>query len=64
MQLKFNEVDYAIEIMKKHIDWNNSIKKLNEFSLLIEKPDFWKDASKAQLIMRDKKNLELCKYIN
>ena len=58
MQLKFHEVDYAIEIMKKHIDWDNAIKKLNDFSLLIEMPDFWKDSAKAQLIMRDKKKLE------
>ena len=58
MQLKFKEVDYAIEILKKYIDWDNSKTKLNEFSLLIENPDFWKNALKAQLIMRDKKNLE------
>ena len=58
MQLKFNEVDYTIQIMKKHIDWENSITKLNEFTILIENPDFWQDTSKAQLIMRDKKNLE------
>ena len=58
MQLKFNEVDYTIQIMKKHIDWQNSITKLNEITILIANPDFWQDTSKAQLIMRDKKNLE------
>ena len=40
MQLKFNEVNYTLEILKKHIDWDSSIKKLNELELLIENPKF------------------------
>ena len=58
IQLKFNEVEYALKILKKHIDWDNSITQLNKLNLLIEDPNFWNNASKAQLIMRDKKNLE------
>ena len=58
IQLKFNEVNYALDILKKHIDWDNSLKQLDEFNNLIEKPTFWDDSTKAQLIMRDKKNLE------
>ena len=58
IQLKFNEVDYALDILKKHVDWNNSISKLRELSSLIENPSFWNDSSKAQIIMRDKTNLE------
>jgi peptide chain release factor 2 len=58
IQLKFNEVDYALDILKKHVDWNNSISKLSELSSLIENPSFWNDSSKAQIIMRDKTNLE------
>ena len=58
IQLKFNEVEYALKILKKHIDWENSINKLNSLNLLIEVPNFWNDASNAQSIMRDKKKLE------
>ncbi|MDC6451536.1 peptide chain release factor 2 [Alphaproteobacteria bacterium] len=58
IQLKFNEVEYALKIVKKHIEWENSITQLNKFNLLIEDPNFWNNASNAQLIMRDKKNLE------
>ena len=36
IQLKFNEVEYALKILKKHIDWENSIKELNRFNLLVE----------------------------
>ena len=58
IQLKFNEVDNTLLILKKHIDWENAIEKLNQIDLLIENPNFWNDTSNAQLIMRDKKNLE------
>ena len=58
IQLKFNEVDHALYILKKHIDWENAIDKLNKIDLLIEDPNFWNDTSNAQLIMREKKNLE------
>ena len=58
IQLKFNEVDHALHILKKHIDWENAIDKLNKINLLIEDPNFWNETSNAQLIMRDKKNLE------
>ena len=58
IQLKFNDVNYALDILKKHIDWENAIDKLNKINISIEDPNFWNDTSNAQLIMRDKKNLE------
>ena len=58
IQLKFNEVEYALKILKKHIDWEISITQLNKLNLLIEDPLFWNNASNAQLIMKDKKHLE------
>jgi len=58
IQLKFNEIDYSLEILKKHIDWDNSIKKINKLSLLTEEQNFWNDTSKAQIIMKEKKQLE------
>ena len=58
IQLKFNEVDHALHILKKHIDWENAIEKLNKINTSIEDPNFWNDTSNAQLIMRDKKILE------
>ena len=58
IQLKFNEIDYSLEILKKHIDWDNSITKINKLSLLTEEQNFWNDTSKAQIIMKEKKQLE------
>ncbi len=58
VQIKFKEVDHALKILKKHLDWDNSLKKLNELSLLIQNPNFWENSLKAQSVMKDKKDLE------
>ena len=58
IQIKFNQTDTIIKTLKKHLNWDTSINRIIELNQLIEKPDFWNDASKAQSIMRDKTNLE------
>ena len=37
---------------------DNSITKINKLSLLTEEQNFWNDTSKAQIIMKEKKQLE------
>ena len=44
IQLKFNEIDSIIKILKKHLNWDTSINRIIELNQLIEKPDFWNDA--------------------
>ena len=35
IQLKFNEVHHALDIFKKHLDWDNSLKQLEAFNNVI-----------------------------
>ena len=58
IQIKFNDIDYAINILKKHLDWENSLNLLTNYNSLIETSNFWNDATKAQSIMKEKKQLE------
>ena len=58
IQTKFNEIDYAIKILKKHLSWENSLNRIIEFNNLIEAQNFWDDTIKAQSIMKEKKLLE------
>ena len=58
IQIKFNDIDHAINILKKHFNWDASIIRIKEFNKLIEVQNFWDDAIKAQKIMREKKQLE------
>ena len=58
IQVKFNDIDHAINILKKHFNWEDSINRIKEFNRLVEIQNFWDDAIKAQTIMREKKQLE------
>ena len=58
IQSKFNEIDNMLNILKKHMNWDTSINKIKELNDLIENPDFWNDAAKAQSVMREKTHLE------
>jgi peptide chain release factor 2 len=58
IQSKFNEIDNMLNILKKHMKWDTSINRIRELNDLIENPDFWNDATKAQLVMREKTHLE------
>ena len=58
IQIKFNDIDHAINILKKHLDWENSFNLLNKYNSLMETSNFWNDTTKAQSIMKEKKQLE------
>ncbi len=58
IQTKFSEIDRAINILKKHFDWENSLNRVRELSDLVESQNFWDDTIKAQSIMKEKKYLD------
>ena len=58
IQIKFNNIDYAINILKKHVNWENSLNRVREFNDLVESQNFWDDTIKAQSIMKEKKYLD------
>ena len=61
IQIKFNEIDNTIKILKKHVSWENSLNRIVEFNNLVESQNFWDDTIKAQSIMKEKKQLEKTK---
>ncbi|MDC3089088.1 peptide chain release factor 2 [Alphaproteobacteria bacterium] len=67
IQVKFKEIDNGLSILKKHFNWEQSLNRTKELDELIETQNFWRDSSKAQVIMREKKqiekNLDLIKFI-
>ena len=58
IEIKFNNIEYAINILKKHINWENSLDRVREFNDLVESQHFWDDIVKAKSIMKEKKQLE------
>ena len=58
IQVKFKEIDNGLSILKKHFNWEQSLNRTKELDVLIETENFWRDSSKAQVIMREKKQIE------
>ena len=58
IQVKFNEIDNTLKILKKHFNWDASIIRIKELDQIIKDENFWNDASTAQGIMREKSKLK------
>ena len=58
IQVKFKDIDNGLNILKKHFNWEQFLNRNKELDELIETENFWKDSSKAQAIMREKKQIE------
>ncbi|MBL4854553.1 MAG: peptide chain release factor 2 [Robiginitomaculum sp.] len=52
------EIKQSITLLRRRLDPENSERRLAEINALIESPDFWNDAAKAQSMMRERGRLE------
>ena len=52
IQTKFNDIDQAINILKKHFNWENSLNRIKEFNDLVESKNFWNEfLEKVKLVL-------------
>ena len=58
IQAKFKDIDDGLNILKKHFNWEHSLNRIKELDKSIKTENFWNDSSKAQSIMREKKQIE------
>ncbi|MEZ5826178.1 MAG: peptide chain release factor 2 [Geminicoccaceae bacterium] len=47
----------ALDLLRRHLDWDNALRRLDELNALTEDPDLWNDADKAQELMRERTRL-------
>ncbi|MBT5752990.1 MAG: peptide chain release factor 2 [Rhodospirillaceae bacterium] len=52
------EIRQSLELLRRHLDWDKAVKRLDELNVLAEKPDLWEDSVKAQKVMRERTQLE------
>ncbi|MGI9364149.1 MAG: peptide chain release factor 2 [Rhizobiaceae bacterium] len=58
MQTLADEITQAISLLRRHLDWEKANKRLAELNEAAEDPDLWNDAGKAQLLMKERQQLE------
>lgn len=58
MQTISDEITQAISLLRRHLDWEKANKRLAELNDAAEDPDLWNDAGKAQVLMKERQQLE------
>ncbi|WP_115336458.1 peptide chain release factor 2 [Pannonibacter phragmitetus] len=53
-----DEIKQAISLLRRHLDWDHALVRLDELNALSEDPAMWNDPSKAQKLMRERQQLE------
>ncbi|MFC4350149.1 peptide chain release factor 2 [Fodinicurvata halophila] len=57
-QAVVDEIRQSLTLLRRHLDWDNALKRLEELNALAEDPQIWDDPHEAQKLMRERSNLE------
>ncbi|MEM1365430.1 MAG: peptide chain release factor 2 [Pseudomonadota bacterium] len=55
---KADDIKQAIALLRRHLDWDVSLERLDELNALAESADLWNDPAEAQKLMRERTALE------
>ncbi|MEM8665550.1 MAG: peptide chain release factor 2 [Pseudomonadota bacterium] len=53
-----DEIKQAISLLRRHLDWDNAVKRLEELNAAAEDPSLWDDAPRAQKLMQERQRIE------
>ncbi|WP_421708064.1 peptide chain release factor 2 [Algihabitans sp.] len=53
-QAVVDSIRESMTLLRRHLDWDRALKRLEELNALAENPDLWNDAEKAQSLMRER----------
>ncbi|HYG85687.1 MAG TPA: peptide chain release factor 2 [Azospirillum sp.] len=52
------EIHESLALLRRHLDWDNALRRLDELNALAEDPKLWDNPEKAQTIMRERTQLD------
>ncbi|MCB9942186.1 MAG: peptide chain release factor 2 [Geminicoccaceae bacterium] len=52
-----DQLKQALDLLRRHLDWDEALRRLDELNALTEDPNLWNDAEKAQALMRERTKL-------
>ncbi|HTY67622.1 MAG TPA: peptide chain release factor 2 [Alphaproteobacteria bacterium] len=52
------EIKQSLELLRRHLDWDKAVRRLDELNALANDPNFWSDPQKAQGLQRERAQLE------
>ncbi|MGE5506571.1 MAG: peptide chain release factor 2, partial [Actinomycetota bacterium] len=52
------DIRKSVALLKRHLDWDDALRRLDELNASAEDPELWNDAARAQKIMRERNQLD------
>ncbi len=57
-QAHVEKIEAALALVRKFLDWDRALRRLDELNARVEDPDLWNDPKKAEEVMRERRRLE------
>jgi len=57
-QAHIDRINAALALVKKSLDWEHALRRLDELDARVQDPDLWNDPKQAQAISREQKQLK------
>jgi peptide chain release factor 2 len=57
-QAHINQINAALALLRRFIDWDRALARLEELNAMVEDPTLWNDPKAAQVVMRERRRLE------
>jgi peptide chain release factor 2 len=57
-QASVEKIDQALALLRRFLDWDRALRRLDELNARVEDPTLWNDAKAAQEVMRERRRLD------
>ena len=57
-QAHIDRIDAALSLVRRFLDWDRALRRLDELNARVEDPTLWDDQKKAQEVMRERTRLD------
>ncbi|MEO8722804.1 MAG: peptide chain release factor 2 [Sphingobium sp.] len=57
-QAYIDRIDAALDLLRRFLDWDRALRRLDELNARVEDPTLWDDPKKAQEVMRERTRLD------
>ncbi|MDQ8755751.1 peptide chain release factor 2 [Sphingosinicella sp. LHD-64] len=57
-QASIDQINSALDLLRRFLDWDRALKRLDELNARVEDPTLWDDAKGAQEVMRERRRLD------
>ncbi|MGZ3174037.1 MAG: PCRF domain-containing protein, partial [Croceibacterium sp.] len=57
-QAHIERIEAALALVRRSLDWERAVRRLDELNARVEDPKLWDDPKKAEEVMRERRRLE------